>query len=260
MGVEQIMQAVMVTAELTGANLSAAAQAMMVKDLADFPEDRILKAFDRFRREGKGRLNLPGIIALIEDEDGRPSADEAWAMCPRSEGDSVFWTTEIQTALGIARPVLESGDKIGARMAFRDAYERLVREARAQNRRPDWSLSIGWDKAGREEAVSKAVARGLISQQAAQQYLPAPESSLSALIEGKATTLALTDATQDEHEQFARGVAMIRNTLDTLNQRSAERRAEEQERERQRALAFEAERTRQLNMAAERMKQEGGAA
>lgn len=257
---DRILKAIAVVAELSGTELSKAALLTMEADLSEYPEQAALRALDRFRKESKFRLTLAAIIELIEQEDGRPSADEAWAMCPRSEEDSVFWNDEIQTAMGIARPVLDSGDKVGARMAFRDAYERLVREARAQNRRPDWSLSLGWDKAGRAVAVTKAVASGLISQQAAQQYLPAPDVGLAALIEGRGTTLSLTNTTPDEQETVKRGIAMVRDVFEKANQRNADERARQEEGERQRRADIEAERTRQLSMADERLKQESGEA
>lgn len=257
MAIEQILQAVAVTAELTGASLSPAAQAMMVKDLSCYPEAQTLKAFDRFRREAKGRLTLAGIISLIEEEDGRPSADEAWAMCPRNEEDSTFWNDEIQAAMGIARPVLDSGDKIGARMAFRDAYERLVREARSQNRNPNWSLSLGWDKAGRVESVAKAVAAGLLTQDQALPLLPAPASPLVSLIEGNPRAL-LADASQDDRATLERGVALIRETLDSLDRKAAERRAEEERREAERRAQIEANRADQLRRAAEKMAKDAG--
>ena len=55
---EQILQAIMVTAELTGAELSPAAQAVMVDDLMAYPLPAVLSALTRCRRELTGRLTL----------------------------------------------------------------------------------------------------------------------------------------------------------------------------------------------------------
>lgn len=212
-----ILKALAVTAELTGTELSKAGVLAFEAELMRYPEATVLKALERFRRESKGRMTLPGVLDLIEDEDGRPSSDEAWAMCPHSEEESTFWTNEAREAFGIARRVLESGDKIGARMAFREAYDRLVREARAEGRRPEWSVSLGWDAQARERAVMKAVERGLIAPDAAQHLLPAPKSDIErVLLEGKSVA-ALPNLTNDDREQFKRGIAMVKATLEKLN-------------------------------------------
>lgn len=255
MGVERIVQAIAVTAELTGSVLSPAAQAQMAKDLLDYPEDAALRALDRFRRESRGRLTLAGVIELIDQEDGRPSADEAWAMCPRGEGDSVFWNDEIQAALGVARPVLESGDKVGARMAFRDAYERIVRDARAARRRPQWSLSLGWDKAGRVEAVQRAVQAGLIDRAAADRMLPAPgDSPVAALLDGRNPLPLLGDASADDRDTALRGIERCRAVLEESARRNAEDERRREETAKAARAALEAQRARQLAAADEKMR------
>lgn len=178
-------------------------------------------------------------------------------MRPQDEGASVFWSNEIQAALGIARPVLDAGDKVGARMAFKQAYERIVRAARADNRRPEWSLSIGWDKHGRADAVRQAVSRGLLSAEQAAGYLPHSPSPIAALLEGKGTTPLLTGATDDEQKTVERGIAMVRQTLATLDQRAAERKAEDDRIEQERRARFERNRAEQLARANEAMRQRG---
>ena len=40
---------------------------------------------------------------------------------------------------------LDAGDKIGARMAFLSAYDRLLQVARDTLRPCEWAVSIGWD-------------------------------------------------------------------------------------------------------------------
>jgi hypothetical protein len=40
----------------------------------------------------------------------------------------VVWTDEIVQALAVAKPLLDARDKVAARMAFCQAYERLVRK------------------------------------------------------------------------------------------------------------------------------------
>ena len=64
------------------------------------------------------------------------------------ESETVVWTDQVAEAAAVARPILEAGDDVGARMAFRDAYERIVRERVDE---PRWFPSLGSD-AGRREA------------------------------------------------------------------------------------------------------------
>ena len=80
-------------------------------------------------------------------------------------------TDEIQLALGAARPVLDLGDKVGARMAFISAYERLVQTARGDARPVNWHVSIGFDANRRIEAITGAVQMQRISHEHGQKYL-----------------------------------------------------------------------------------------
>ncbi|MCG8999817.1 hypothetical protein LH418_15605, partial [Laribacter hongkongensis] len=95
---EQILQAIMVTAELTGAELSPAAQAVMVDDLMAYPLPAVLSALTRCRRELTGRLTLAAVIDRLADADGRPGAEEAWGLVAAvlaDERESVVWTDEM---------------------------------------------------------------------------------------------------------------------------------------------------------------------
>jgi hypothetical protein len=115
------------------------------------------------------------VIAQIEAArtDGRPGADEAWAMAPMAETDTVVWTTEMAEAFGIASPLLQAGDKAGARFAFREAYERLVATAKRQGKRAQWVPSLGSDLAKRKQVLTAAVQQGKLSGDAAFEACPA---------------------------------------------------------------------------------------
>ncbi len=75
---------------------------------------------------------------MLERASGRPSADEAWALALETfdEAATVCLTDEILLAAVAASPVWESGDRVGARMAFKAAYERVLNERRLQGQRP----------------------------------------------------------------------------------------------------------------------------
>ncbi|MCZ3122564.1 hypothetical protein NYZ23_19850, partial [Acinetobacter baumannii] len=79
------------------------------------------------------------------------------ALTSRHEAATVVWTIETAQAFAICRPVLETGDEVGARMAFKDAYNRLVLAARRSGQLPQWQASLGWDMAQREAILKRAV-------------------------------------------------------------------------------------------------------
>jgi hypothetical protein len=106
---------------------------------------------------------LAQINAAVAD-DGRPGAEEAWATAVTAvdEAETVVWTAETSEAWRIAQPVLEGGDEVGARMAFKESYARLVQEAREKRLAPAWSVSQGHDPALRHIAVERATSAGLL--------------------------------------------------------------------------------------------------
>lgn len=114
------------------------------------------------------------IAKRCKQMDGRPTDDEAWAIALLSvdESDTVVWTQETAEAFAICSTVLRAGDEVGARMAFKDAYNRLVTAARLAGKPAKWSASLGWDTSKREAAVAKAVSAGLLPAPAARAMLP----------------------------------------------------------------------------------------
>lgn len=146
--------------------------------LAPFQPAVIKKAFEAYRMERPDFAPVPnGIVARCKLLDGRPDENEAWAVALTSqdEAETVVWTDEMAGAFNLARPLLETGDEIGARMAFKDAYKRLVGEARAANLPINWTVSAGWDAGRRQVAVQKAVVAGLLA--GPQPHLALPNES-----------------------------------------------------------------------------------
>ena len=105
--------------------------------------------------------NILSILNLLHP-DGHPSADEAWAMVPKDEAVSVVMTEEMLEAWGIAKSLLDLGDMIAARMAFKSAYMRLVDSNRNAGIKIKWVPSLGHDKRGREACILEAVRLGRI--------------------------------------------------------------------------------------------------
>jgi len=171
--IEQLAGAICATAETLGQTISASAAKLMAEDLSVYPPADIRKALQSCRRELTGKLTLAAVLQRINAEDGRPGKDEAWAiaMNTNDEFETVVLTDEIQIALGAAKPVLDAGDKVGARMAFNSAYERLVNQAREDRKPVNWHVSVGFDANRRVEAVTKAVQMQRIPQDRGQLYL-----------------------------------------------------------------------------------------
>ena len=167
---ERLIKAVVATAEVMGAELTESGAEMMCADLSEYPEPAVLAALAKCRRETRGRLTLADVIARIED--GRPGPEEAWAMIPRSESETVVWTDEMVQAWAAASPLLAIGDDVAARMAFKETYLRLIVKARATRKPVHWQMSLGHDTSGREPAIRRATEQGLISVDQAQTLLP----------------------------------------------------------------------------------------
>jgi hypothetical protein len=69
---------------------------------------------------------------------------------------------------------MDAGDEVGARMAFRAAYTRLMESTRESGTRIRAWVSLGHDPDRREPAVKQAVSAGLLTKGQAAKYLSAP--------------------------------------------------------------------------------------
>lgn len=173
----ELLQALAVTAEITGTELSEAAARVIAADLEAYPHGQVLTALDRCRREIKGRLTLAAVLERLDD--GRPGPNEAWAMIPQDEGGSVVWTAEMQHAYGIVQPLIAAGQIVQASMSFREVYAEAVARARADRVPPTWSPSLGQDPRTRTAALETAVRLGRMTQEHATMLLPAPDREAS---------------------------------------------------------------------------------
>jgi len=158
----ELLEAIAVAAELTGTTFTKAAARVFADDLARYPLPAVLEALNRCRLEVRGRLVLADVVMRIED--GRPGVEEAWAMLPRNEAASVVWCAEMAVAHGACLPLLEAGDLVGARMAFKETYTAELLKARSNGVPAKFWASYGTDKAGRVKALSAAAERNRIGR------------------------------------------------------------------------------------------------
>lgn len=166
----QVLEAIAVTAELCGRTFSPAAARVFAGDLDGFPDAAILAALSRCRKEVKGLLTVQDVVSRVDD--GRPGVEQAWAMLPHDENTSTVWTDEMAHAWGIAGPLMLEGDRVGARMAFKEAYTRAVADARDQKLPPKWTPSFGRDPGGRQAAIEDAVRNKRLSLEHGVKLLP----------------------------------------------------------------------------------------
>lgn len=210
---DDLIRQICATAETMGREIKPATAVLMVGDLSRYSYNVICRALARVRAEQTGSLTLNAIITRIDDGSQHPGANEAWAQSlpAATESNTVVWTKEMSQAWSVAQPVLELGDRVGARMVFIQSYERLVATATAEGRTPEWHISQGWDADQRISAVSKAVAIGQLPAPIAEKFLPSPERTSNP--EGKRriadkihqmVNVLAADRRQREHERKKR--------------------------------------------------------
>jgi len=225
--VAQLAGAICATAETLGQTISATAAELMAEDLSVYPPGDIRKALQSCRRELTGKLTLAAVVQRIEAEDGRPGKDEAWAiaMTTHDEYETVVLTDEIQLALAAAKPVLDAGDKIGARMAFISAYERLVGQSREDHKAVNWHVSVGFDANRRVQAITKAVQMQRIPQERGQVYL-ADLNVVPISQDGQAIAGLITGQVTRPSASVREKLKAVKDAMAEMSLASAERRKE----------------------------------
>lgn len=216
----EVLDLVYATAEVLGHEMRPSAGVLIADDLAAYPIGEIRQALARCRAELHGRLTLAAILERMPSANAHLLPNEAWALALTStdEQETVVWTPEIAKAFGAARPVLDGGDKVGARMAFIAAYERELALAKAESRRPEWQASLGHDPQRRQLVLEEAVAAGRLPAPKVQHLLPPPDEP----------------PTKQAQAQRAHVVAQLRELINRPGQEAARKRAEAREQEERR--------------------------
>lgn len=151
--------------------------------LKDWPDEVARAVVNHCANTMTFRPSRAELIGALQSQDGRPGPEEAWGMIPKSESETAVWTSEMAEASAASQPLLDDGDKIAARMAFKERYVQLVAAARAAGAPVEWQISLGYDKAGREGPIREAIAKGRLSSQSAQQFLPRQDPALEIMPE-----------------------------------------------------------------------------
>ena len=163
-----------------GAQPSATAKALFFRALGAHSIEAVRAGFDAHVKDpqrGRFAPTPADVIAQIEGlvaDDGRPGAEEAWAMCCNAadESETVVWSGEMSQAYALAMPLMQECDNVGARMAFKEAYSRLVDSARRERKPVAWSVSLGHDQSKRHAVLLNAETRGLLPHGEALKLAP----------------------------------------------------------------------------------------
>lgn len=123
--------------------------------------------------EPKFPPTIAQLLAILRPAElsGRPGPEEAWSIAVRAadESQTVVMNDEIAVAWGAAKPIFDLGDEVGARMAFKEVYERQVSAATSPAK---WWPSLGTDQHKRDAALSEARRQGLLPAPQVAALLP----------------------------------------------------------------------------------------
>lgn len=201
---------------LKGQALTGGQKAMFFRALAAYPLEEVRAGLDaHIKHPDRGRfLPMPAdVIAQIigaAADDGRPGPEEAWAIAYRAkdEAATVVWTEEMSQAFFACQSLSVAGDDIGARMAFKETYIRLVADARAARTPPNWLATLGHDVSARDSALLPHVEAGRI----ARSELSGPAIGLDTLL-ALPMSQALTAAGIDARDRAREKLLILRAEL-----------------------------------------------
>ena len=201
------------TMHLNGQDVRIEALSLLAADLAHLPTDLLKMALARIRAEHRGQILAGTVMQYVDHAMGRLLPAEAYALALTSTDDrlTVVWTNEIAESWAIAAPLMNAGDKFGARQAFIEAYARITGEARALRRAPQVQVSLGHETEGRVRAIQEALTAGrlpygldsLSDDVREQLQLPAPRSALALAAPEKSAS--------EEQQKTMRKLERLRN-------------------------------------------------
>lgn len=224
--------------------------ALFFRAMSRWPLAEVRAAFDAHVADPQRGRFVPvpaDLIAQLEamsGDDGRPGAEEAWALAltASDEGATVVWTEEISEAWGICRPVLAAGDEVGARMAFREAYGRLVASARSARRPHLWQAALGHDRNRQADALRRAVGLGRLpaSELEAVAALPLPRAPVLLLAGGTGSAATEPSEAQRQAMQALRQAIEARAAVPSADALERQRTAQLQDQAADKVAAYTA--------------------
>ena len=163
-------KAIAITAEVCGRTLSEPAVELMILELSGYELKDVLNALRQCCRQCKrGLFSLADIIERLPRGLEGMDADQAWEIALNSELWNERVTAVVPQAVFAAFPfaIWAAGDKVGARMAFKSAWDRCVSEYGME-----YGITLGYDAEGRAPVIESALRDGVISLEQACHALP----------------------------------------------------------------------------------------
>jgi hypothetical protein len=194
---------------------------MWFKALEEYPLPMVREALGYHVKRGTFTPVPADVVSFIEGakgNDGRPGAEEAWAIAltSRDENDTIVWTAECAEAFARARPVLESSGAISARKTFLEVYEALVAAARKGQRPAVWSVHLGFDRSQHARVLTRAVEQGRLPAKAVMNMLPPPEDGPDAVPSGERLLLSgpkVPEMAPEERDKARAQLATVKKML-----------------------------------------------
>lgn len=126
--------------------------------------------------------------------------------------------------MSVAQPILSIGDKVGARMAFIEAYTKLIEAAKSEGKPATYQVSLGYSPERRQTAIAEAVKKGLLEAPKVEHLLPAPHGFEE----------PEPEVSPEEKSRRNEAIQSLRSLLDSFDdakkEQEAERRRQEEER------------------------------
>ena len=153
---DRVKSELAVTLELTGTTMTDIGVDAVLAELEAHPVDDVVVALRRCRRESRYKLTLADILERLP---GTLGAEAAWALALKHRVWAEDATIVVPAAVLMAFPfgIWAAGDKVGARMAFKEQWVTEVAKPDAMK----MTVTLGQD------AIARTAPFGRLSVMAA---------------------------------------------------------------------------------------------
>jgi len=122
---------------IKGRTLTKGAFNLWFELLEDYPIEAVKAAIKTAMKDTRFDLVPANVIGLLPCPLGHVTREIAWSICPKTPFDGNYVTDEIMQARGTCQDAIEEGDRM-ARMAFLEAYDQILANARVNNNWANW--------------------------------------------------------------------------------------------------------------------------
>jgi len=123
--------------QIRGRTLTNGSFELWFELLEEYPLTSVVSAIKTAMKDTRFDLVPANVIGLLPCPLGHVTRELAWGLCPKTPFDGNYVTDEIMQARATCTDAIEGGDKM-ARMAFLEAYDQILANARVQNKPAHW--------------------------------------------------------------------------------------------------------------------------